>query len=742
MPNIHYFIDKKGRLCANWPGVSKRVPVQQPDGSFKNEPRKEGQFRLGFVIDKANHFFYREDEGFYQFNPEDQSREEIPMQDLPAWLFEKGMRRTRPPVCVDFGGSYFIDQLIKGIGYDKVIDSIGCHNRDRLHAMLHYYILCGRVACLADDWHANNYTKYLFPKANPKSQRISEFLAAIGSDENRRDFLLAHIPYILKSTDEEPCVLIDSTGVPNKCSIPFTRVNVHEGQANIEWRLIVVAQKSTGLPVYYEIASGSMPDVALIQEIYQKLKNMGYKVEYSIGDAAFGCPALLERLVLSGIDFMMRLNPTYDTYKTTVAEHLADLEGKGKMVLFHGRQARVLKTTAVVAKDKETDEEVLGHVCLCKDYNSRHGKSSHLLKSKKARKMTSEEREAECSRFGLFALISTVEPPEEDVLKEYYIRQAVEQFFDYIKNDAELAPARTHLSTTTQGHVLLSFIATFITVLIKNRLNILDSPYARIPLTLIVEPEEDEEFFVDNGDGTDKELLIGQDTLDAIYKESPSVMFFELQFQRAEVFDTEIVPGTPTAQAGDFYRAFHIVTPQTIHWNPGTMVLGLEFREHEENKCTRKLAFARRPTKTDEDIRRAREKGAGQKALKLAEEPGIQLEKEDGNDSDKNSPSRQTDSNPLNQKPKRGRGRPPGSKNKKTLEREAELAKQQTEEPPQKRGRGRPPGSRNKKTLEREAELAKLQEEAPSKKRGRGRPPGSKNKKTLEREPKPAGSQQ
>ena len=53
---------------------------------------------------------------------------------------------------------------------------------------------------------------------------------------------------------------------------------------------------------------------------------------------------------------------------------------------------------------------------------------------------------------------------------------------------------------------------------------------------------------------------------------------------------------------------------------------------------------------------------------------------------------------------KRGRGRPKGSKNKKTLEREAmEAASGITK----KRGPGRPKGSKNKKTLEREAALAK-----------------------------------
>lgn len=64
------------------------------------------------------------------------------------------------------------------------------------------------------------------------------------------------------------------------------------------------------------------------------------------------------------------------------------------------------------------------------------------------------------------------------------------------------------------------------------------------------------------------------------------------------------------------------------------------------------------------------------------------------------------------------RGRPKGSKNKKTLERE----RLEKENPPIKRKRGRPKGSKNKKTLEREAM------ESPKSKRRPGRPKGSKNK--------------
>ena len=84
-------------------------------------------------------------------------------------------------------------------------------------------------------------------------------------------------------------------------------------------------------------------------------------------------------------------------------------------------------------------------------------------------------------------------------------------------------------------------------------------------------------------------------------------------------------------------------------------------------------------------------------------------------------------------KPKRGPGRPKGSKNKKTLEREAA---ERAEEAKLRKKIGRPKGSKNKKTLEHEAELRAqgIDPDAPKPKRNPGRPKGSKNKKTLERE--------
>ena len=100
----------------------------------------------------------------------------------------------------------------------------------------------------------------------------------------------------------------------------------------------------------------------------------------------------------------------------------------------------------------------------------------------------------------------------------------------------------------------------------------------------------------------------------------------------------------------------------------------------------------------------------------------------------------------LEEKEPRGPGRPAGSKNKKTLERERLEAEARANgiapeaATAEKKGPGRPAGSKNKKTLERERLEAEARakgiapEAATAEKKGPGRPAGSKNKKTLERE--------
>jgi pyruvate dehydrogenase E1 component alpha subunit len=123
--------------------------------------------------------------------------------------------------------------------------------------------------------------------------------------------------------------------------------------------VIVVIQKATGLPLYYEIIPGNVVDISTIHNVLKKWGLMGCKVHYVIGDAGYNCPSVMERLVFEGIDFMTRMNPTYDLYREILKKHYDELMGSSAehIIKYNDRLVKVLKIPSVIGKDKETGEE-------------------------------------------------------------------------------------------------------------------------------------------------------------------------------------------------------------------------------------------------------------------------------------------------------------------------------------------------------------------------------------------------
>lgn len=667
MINISYRHNASGTYVGTWPGKSVRI-----DGKIS----KPDQIYLGKVINKEKHIFWTRERGYFTFDPQTQTFGEPRQEDIPDSEIKADLRTRQNPVIVDFGDSFFLDKLISGIGYREVLEYIPFQNRDTLYVMLFFYTLESKANVHAQSWYNQNYVKYLFPKANISSQRISDLLRSIGKPEVRRAFLLAHIRFLLEATDEELCVLIDSTGLPNKCDIPITRVSVHEGEVNIEFRLIAVVQKRTGLPIYYEYIAGNVVDISTLERTIHILAEHHCNVEYCIGDAGYCCPAAMERLVLSGIEFMTRLNPAFNLFKDALAANFDEMMKPDYAVRYRGRIVQILKAPTVIGTDKESGEEKQGFIYLCRDMQSYHSKSDHLMRSKRFHSMTSGEYHAACERLGVFAIVSSRDLAPAEVLPEYYIRQGIEQYFDFGKNYAKFLPVREHNMNTLSGHLLLSFIATFLVITIRNRLNILDTHFVGIPAKMGSDIFYDDEIIeVVSGQGT--KHYIHQDPLLSIFEESPASLFYELRGQKADVFQSKLIPSVPVRQAVDFYEAFNLQSPSYV-LREGTDTKPV-FRG-EQKKLTKALAFSQKPSHTDDEIEARRKKNAASGTeKKAASQPDCE--------------------------PKRHPGRPKGSRNKKTIEREAEVKRFGIVLPP-KRQRGRPKGSKNKKTLEREAQTS------------------------------------
>ena len=162
-----------------------------------------------------------------------------------------------------------------------------------------------------------------------------------------------------------------------------------------------------------------------------------------------------------------------------------------------------------------------------------------------------------------------------------------------------------------------------------------------------------------------------QDPILEVFRVSPSTLFYELRGQKAEVFDDEIIPCIPVRQAKDFYEAFRLVAPLAVLRKES----GLEDEYYDGTACklNRKVAFGYKPTISDEKILKKRGSQAVKKAYTAASAAGMMV---------------------IDPPVKRKPGRPKGSKNKKTLLREAAEAAAKSSEP--KRGRGRPKGAKDK----------------------------------------------
>lgn len=127
------------------------------------------------------------------------------------------------------------------------------------------------------------------------SQRISDALADIGSEEAKRNFFKEYFRFLEKGTDTtkdaskgiDDGVLIDSSGLPNSIHFPLTAINNHNGVISEELRLIYVVQQHTGMPLFFRYVAGNVIDVSTITRTIAELKANGVNTKFAILDAGY-----------------------------------------------------------------------------------------------------------------------------------------------------------------------------------------------------------------------------------------------------------------------------------------------------------------------------------------------------------------------------------------------------------------------------------------------------------------------
>lgn len=444
---------KNGNEYAKVPGVSYRE---------NGQVRKRDVIYLGRVIDKEHHIFCNRDRGIFSFDPETGvfgKADETYVSDL------KSDGRKKQKILLDFGDSFFLDALLKNIGYDTVLNSLPYRNKDTLRAMVQYYLLCNSANDHAKIWYEGSYASILYPKANLTSQRITDFMEALGRPESVSTYFDSHVAWV-KSICDDPAVLMDSTGLPNNIHFPLTAVSNHNGKISREVRMTTLVQRDTGYPLLFRITPGNIVDLSTVTRTLNELFLRDMAADFVIMDAGYYTNENIEELYACEVDFITRLSSKYSIYNEIVKEHEPTLRKKENLIQYKDRYVYMKRVECRIGSKGHTAYAYLGY-----DVDRGSDESHKAIKRALQKRTTTSDLHKTLENSGLFMIISSLPFEEDGILPAYYTRQLIEQYFDISKGSSRLTPLRVHSEEALYGHLILSMIAATINVYIQNRTN-------------------------------------------------------------------------------------------------------------------------------------------------------------------------------------------------------------------------------------------------------------------------------
>ena len=496
-----------------------------------NKVDKADTIYLGRVIDKGNNIFKSKERGLFIYDPDTNTFSKVPPEYQEPVLTRKTRHRKRRVLSVAFGDIFLLDSYLKSTGFYKVLDGIQFRNSDTIRSLLCYYVLCDLSNCYAQEWWELSYAKFLFPKAQLSSQRISDALEDIGSEDAKRGFFQEYIPFLSENhfmTNEngiEDGILIDSTGLPNSAQLSITALSNHNGVISEEIRLIYAVSQSTGFPLFYRYIPGNVVDVSTLIRTVAELGKNKINTRFIILDAGYYTGINADALYDAGISFLCRMKGNYTVYKDILSTNLATLDSKENFVRYHGRRYFIKHIPCMIGGKGDRP----AHAYLCKDVNEYDDHSRHLCAKADDQTMSDDELYDEMSKQGIFILISSDEIPVKKLLPLYYTRDQVEKAFNISKDMGKMLPLNIEKEETFKGHLLLSFMSSIVIKMLKNKLK---------------------EYKPKNK----KQLTVEE-------------MFFVLGHHNASVYEDELITSEPVARANEAYTAFDIKVPITIPFN-------------------------------------------------------------------------------------------------------------------------------------------------------------------------------
>lgn len=435
-------------------------------GVYCPSDRKHGgkDMYIGTVVDKDKGIFYHKNFGYHKFTLEE-GRQKLSKPETEYLDIIKGSQisvtQNSPNLILDYGDMWILNEVLISSKLRQVFCDTYPSDTDTLLSLIAFKLLDSAANCYAREWWEGSFARLLYPNARLQSQRLSEFLISLGEENNLRRFFVCYHKFISGIVGTFN-ILIDSTGLPNDIHFPYTALNNHNGIISNEARLILVIERSSGYPVYFKYVAGNIVDVSTMVTTIKELKEYSIDIKHSILDAGYFSENNIKTLCSEGIPFLTRLSPNKKVYKELVKEYAHELQSSKYAVKYRDRLVLIKRVPVMLFGNS-------GFAYVAIDIDRRNDEQKRYLARALEEHTPNDEIDDKMASLGMFVLVSSQEIETSDVLPLYYTRQAIEQVFDYCKNDVDLLPLRSHSEDTFRGHLLLSFMAS-VTYITLNRL--------------------------------------------------------------------------------------------------------------------------------------------------------------------------------------------------------------------------------------------------------------------------------
>ena len=394
-------------------------------------------------------------------------------------LFEGEMSHPMPSIVRSSGSYSVFHGLAKEMGMERIVKKVFPDRWESIMSVAQYMLCEGNVMYYLDDWLEEHIT---YSHGALSSVKMGKLFSSITETDR-----ICFFHEWMKNKPAKEYLAYDVTSISS----------YGHGIENLEWGYNRDKEKlpqinfgmyygeESGLPMYYRIYPGSIPDKAHLKYMVEDNDVISCKKAYFVMDRGFYSQENLTYLVQKGCRFVMALPDHIKYCQTLIDKHREELinrsecylgankpYGKGYIEEINGIRMKIhiyydpykaAKESSNLYEELDKLEQELRGMETPPDRKLHYDKYFYINRGKDGRlgfRRNTEAINKALSRCGFFLIGETdFKKTTAQILEIYRRRDVIEKSFDNLKNDLDMRRLHVHSDEAAEGKAFIAFLA-------------------------------------------------------------------------------------------------------------------------------------------------------------------------------------------------------------------------------------------------------------------------------------------